>query len=103
MRVTYKAIALQDIREKRDYIAGHLKNKPAAKKLVASILRAVSLLSDNPYMGTPLNSRYDVDTDLRYLIIAKQLVFYRVVENEYISVIRVLDGRQDYTAILFGE
>lgn len=29
--------------------------------------------------------------------------FYRIVDDEYISVARVIDGRQDYMAILFGE
>ena len=54
---------LRDIEEKRDYIANTLKNGAAAQKLVTSILHAVSLLADNPRMGTPLNSKYEVDTD----------------------------------------
>ena len=53
-------------------------------------------------MGTPLNSKFDVDTDLRFLVVSKQLVFYRVAEaDERIDVTRVLDGRQDYMAVLF--
>lgn len=51
-------------------------------------------------MGTPLNTRYDIETDLRYLLVAKRLIFYRVREDR-IEVTRVLDGRQDYLAILF--
>ena len=42
-----------------------------------------------------------METDLRFLIIARQLKFYRIV-NELISVIRVLDGRQDYMAPCLG-
>ena len=52
-------------------------------------------------MGTELCSRYAVDTDIRFLVVAKQIVFYRVVGNEYVEVTRVLDGRQDYMALLF--
>lgn len=52
-------------------------------------------------MGAELSEKYDVDTDLRYLIVSKHLVFYRVVNEEHIEVTRVLDGRQDYMAILF--
>ena len=103
MNITYKGIALRDIEEKRDYIANTLKNGAAAQKLVTSILHAVSLLADNPRMGTPLSSKYEVDTDLRYVIVAKQLIFYRIVDDAYISVTRVLDGRQEYMAILFQE
>lgn len=103
MKIKYKRKALRDIEEKRNYIAETLKNRTAAQKLAASILRAVSLLADNPKMGTPLNSKFEVDTDLRFLIVAKQLVFYRIVRNEYISILRVIDGRQDYMAVLFDE
>ncbi len=103
MNITYKSLALRDIEGKRTYIADTLKNPAAAQKLVASILRAVSLLAENPKMGTMLNSKFEVDTDLRYIIVFKQLVFYRIVDNRYISVTRVLDGRQDYMAVLFDE
>ena len=78
-----------------------MKNKPAAEKLTVSILRAVSLLADNPRMGVPLNGKFDVDSDLRFLIVSKQLVFYRIEDETLVSVVRVLDGRQDYMSILF--
>ncbi len=103
MTITYKSLALRDIEEKRAYLTHTLKNPPAAQKLVASILRAVSRLADYPRMGTMLNSKFEVDTDLRYLTVSKQLVFYRIIDDAYISVTRVLDGRQDYMAILFAE
>ena len=102
MRIHYKKIAIDDIQATERYISQELHNKTAAKKLTRSIAQAVSLLADNPYMGTPLNSKFDVDTDLRFLVVSKQLVFYRVAEaDERIDVTRVLDGRQDYMAILF--
>ena len=102
MRIEYKGIALHDIQQKRDYIANTLKNRSAAQKLVYSILNAVSQLSENPYMGPLLSSKYDVDSDIRFLAVSKQMVFYRIVDCELVSVVRILDGRQDYMAILFG-
>lgn len=101
MIIRYKNAALRDIQQKQDYIANVLKNKKAAQNLVSSILRAVSQLVDNPMMGVPLNSKFDVDSDLRFLIISKQLVFYRIEDESVMSVVRVLDGRQDYMSILF--
>ena len=101
MRIEYKHAALQDIKQLQDYIQNVLKNENAAHKLVTSILRAVSLIKDNPEMGIPLNSKYDVDTDIRFVVVAKQLIFYRISDNDLISIVRVLDGRQDYMAILF--
>lgn len=102
MRVEYKRTALRDIQQKQDYISDILKNRSAAHKLVKSILHAVSQLADHPMMGVPLNSKFDVESDLRFLIVSKQLVFYRLEGEDVISVIRVLDGRQDYMSILFG-
>lgn len=102
MKIEYKRLALDDIRQKQDYIANTLKNKTAAAKLTASILRGVSQLAEHPMMGVPLSSKFDVDSDLRFLIVSRQLVFYRIQNQTTISVVRVLDGRQDYMSILFG-
>lgn len=102
LRIEYKGAALRDLAQKKEYLETILKNKLAAQKLAAAVLHTVSLLKNNPYMGAELRGKYDVDTDLRFLIVAKQFVFYRVVDETLISVVRILDGRQDYMAILFG-
>lgn len=101
MKIRYKKTAIEDIQETERYISDTLHNAAAAKKLTKRIVQAVTLLADNPYMGTPLNSRYDVDSDLRYLIVSSRLIFYRVVEGSHVEVTRVIDGRQDYMTILF--
>ena len=97
MKLQYRPAAISDIGKASDYIADVLKNRSAANRLKSKILAGVSLLKDNPYMGTPLSSRYDGVPD----IISKQLVFYKVTETG-IEVIRVLDGRTDYLVHLFG-
>lgn len=102
MKVHYKKTALEDIQATEAYISRNLHNPGAAKKLTRNIVQAVSLLPDNPYMGTRLSSKFDVNTDLRFLIVSKQLIFYRTIESEdRIEVTRVIDGRQDYMEILF--
>ncbi len=52
-------------------------------------------------MGTPLSSRFDVETDLCYLLVSDQLIFYCVVEESHAEVTHVLNSRQDYISILF--
>lgn len=102
MKLQYRPAAISDIGKASDYIDDVLKNRSAANRLKSKILAGVSLLKDNPYMGTPLSSRYDgVPEDIRFLVISKQLVFYKVTETG-IEVIRVLDGRTDYLVHLFG-
>lgn len=101
MKIRYKKKALDDILETQRYISEALHNKKAAAQLTERVFREISQLSEYPFMGVPLNSKHDVDTDIRVLTVAKQLVFYRVISDSHIEVIRVLDGRQDYLTILF--
>ena len=101
MKVRYKRTAIEDIQGTEEYIRSVLHNGTAAKKLTGRITQAASLLADNPCMGTPLAGRFDVETDLRYLVVSDQLIFYRVVEESHVEVTRVLNGRQDYISILF--
>lgn len=101
MKVLFKKTALDDMQATERYISETLGNGVAAKKLTQRVFDAIMLLEDNPYMGTELCRKFAVETDLRFLVVAKQLVFYRVVEDDHIEVTRVLDGRQDYLALLF--
>lgn len=101
MKVFFKKTAIDDIQAAESYIAQKLRNKDAAKKLTATIFNAALLLSDNPYMGAALSGKFPVETDLRFLIVSKHLIFYRVIYDEHIEITRVLDGRQDYMSILF--
>ena len=63
MRVSYKRAAVKDMEATRDYIAGRLKNPKAAKKLMTTLLKAISLLADNPYMGAALAEKFEIATD----------------------------------------
>ena len=101
MKVRYKRTAIEDIQGTEEYIRSVLHNASAAKKLTMRITQAVSLLADNPCMGTLLSGRFDVESDLRYLVVSDQMIFYRVVEESHVEVTRVLNGRQDYISILF--
>ena len=64
MRVIYKRTAVKDMEATRDYIAGRLKNPKAAKKLMTALLKAISLLVDNPYMGAALAEKFEITTDV---------------------------------------
>lgn len=102
MKIVYKHQAVLDIRQTQEYIAETLGNKGAAQKLVASILKAISLLEENPMMGVSMGAKFEIKTSIRFFIVAQHLVFYEISEDNMLSILRVLDGRQDYLAILFG-
>jgi len=52
-------------------------------------------------IGTPLISVAEVDSDYRFLVSGKYMVFYRVTGKD-IYVDRILYGRRDYLRILLG-
>ena len=90
MKIEYKHAALLDLQRTQNYIANTLKNKPAAQKLVSSVLHDISLLAYNPRMGAALSSRFDVDSDLRFIVVSKQLVFYQMIDDDLISIVRII-------------
>ena len=103
MKLQYRPAAIDDILREADYIENVLKNRSAAGQLKTNILHGVSLLKDNPEMGRLLSDKYEgLDTAMRSIVISKQLIFYEICDDA-IEVVRVLDVRTDYMALLFGE
>lgn len=94
-------LALQDLQEIKDYITHKLCNPDAALNVTKGIVKTYESLVQTPYIGKRLSAVIDIKTDFRYCISGSYLVFYRV-DNDYVSVYRVLYGRRDYARILFG-
>lgn len=102
MKLKYRDTAIDDILKMGFYIAERLSNRSAAENLRMAITKNVLLLKQAPYMGTPLVSIHpEIEAELRYLVVNKRMVFYEV-NGELVEIIRVLDGRTDYMAELFG-
>ncbi len=100
MNVRYTPAAREDLRELHDYIAKELHNPDAAARIVSGILKQCGGLKEMPLAGGSLAAKTGRETDLRYRICGKHIVFYRV-QGEMISVIRILDGRRNYLEELF--
>lgn len=93
--------AANDLREIKQYISAELKNPTAAVRVVERITKSIRVLQNFPAAGVSLESKTGYSTDYRMLVSEKYLVFYRV-NGDIVSIIRVLNGRQDYLRILFG-
>lgn len=102
MKIQYRPAAIADLAATSEYIQTRLHNPSAAAKLRTDILHGISRLADTPEMGTLLRSKYEeIESDVRFLVIRKQMVFYEI-HDQSVEVIRILDGRTDYLAQLFG-
>lgn len=100
IRVT--PVALNDLKEIKEYIADELSNPIAANNVIKRIIDDYSLLEVSPHMGTPLSSKIHIKTDFRFLLSGNYLVFYKADKN-YISIYRILHGRRDYLKIIFDD
>lgn len=101
LKLRYTPEARLDIKSIQQYVTQDLGNSIAANRIISKLFKCCSNLTRNPMLGMRLSAKTGRETDLRYIICEKYLVFYRVDETT-ISVIRILDGRMDYLRILFG-
>ena len=93
---------LNDLKEIKSYIKNDLANPIAANNVVKRIIKDYSLLETTPLMGPSLSTKIHIETDFRFLVSGNYLIFYKVNEN-YVSIYRILYGRRDYLKIIFDD
>ena len=101
-KIRLSPLALTDLKEIKEYITDELCNPTAANRIVSKIIKDYSLLEASPKMGPSLSSIIHIDTDYRFLVSGKYIVFYKT-EGEYVSIYRILYGARDYMKILFSD
>ena len=104
MKLRYTPEAIADLREIGRYIKSVLRNPIAAANVTRAILDACASLKSFPEMGVSVESKTGFETDLRILPCRGWLAAYRVdPEAGVVSVARIINARQDYMRVLFGE
>ena len=79
-----------------------MSNPIAANNVIRRIIEDYSRLEISPHIGPSLSTKVPFDTDYRFIVSGNYLVFYKV-DNEYVSIYRVLYGRRDYLKVIFDE
>lgn len=103
MTIKYRPAAIADLRRTVDYLSLELKNPKAASRLKTKILHNISHLKKHPNLGGKLSEKVEgYETEMRFLVVESQLVFYKV-EDSTVEIVRILDGRTDYLARIFSE
>lgn len=104
MKLRYTPEAISDLQEIKRYIKNTLHNPTAALRISKAMLDACSSLKSFPKMGMSIESKTGFETDLRMLTCENWVAVYRIEdESGMISIARIIDARQDYMRILFGE
>jgi addiction module toxin, RelE/StbE family len=94
-RVEYLPIAEKDLTEILEYI--QIDNPTAALTLLNEIDKAISELSNFPYMGSTPKDQRLILFNYRMLIVANYLVFYVVLDGEeVVEIRRILHGKRKY-------
>ena len=101
MNLRFTPLARADLLEIRCYISSELHNETAAERITRSVLSSCEKLKSFPQMGLALSEKINVQTAIRYMVSEKYLIFYTIDEN-FISVVRILDSRTNYLQTLFG-
>ena len=101
VKVNYSPLSLEDLKSIRDYIAVKLGSPQAAKNTVSKITSRIRDLEGSPEIGTRLSAICRVESDYRFLVSGKYLVFYRY-EVGAIYIVRILYGGMNYLSILFS-
>lgn len=91
-----------DLAKIKAYITDELENPDAALATIRRITKKIRILQNQAYVGTPLSSVADTESDYRFLVSGNYLVFYRAYGKD-VYIDRVLYGRCDYMHILFGD
>lgn len=94
--------ASRDLAQIKQYIALELKNPAAAGRIVAAILKELRTLERFPAQGPSVEALTGFPSELRLLLCGKHIALYKV-ENDTVFVARIIDPRQDYLRLLFGE
>lgn len=95
-------LARQDLLDIKDYVTNEFDSPTAAVNIVLKIIESYEKLKEFPMLGIELSSKIDVVTSYRYLITGNYIVFYKIDDN-YVSIYRILYARRDYIKILFKE
>ena len=101
MKVRYTPEALRDLQRISASIMEKFNNETVEKRVLKNIAGAIRGLEVFPYKGVEVQAVVGVLTDYRYIFNEKNYVFYRIEEEE-ISIIRILNEKQDYMRVLFG-
>lgn len=94
--------AVKDLSQIKKYISTELKNRSAANRIVSSILKELGTLERCPEQEPSFEALTGFQAELRMLLCGKHIALYRI-EAERVFVARILDARQDYLRVLFGD
>ena len=100
-KIRIMANAKREMREITEYIAKDLGNPAAALRRLDLIDEKIQTLEENPARYPFVQDEYLASKGFRWVAAKTHLIFYTVCEeSKTVSVMRVLNGRRDWSRLL---
>jgi len=99
-KVYFSPLAKDDLMKINEYLQEEF-GKETANFELKKLIESIKNFEQFPLMGRPLVNLIDIPTEYMYFVTERNYVFYRL-ENHKVKIIRILDIKQDYIQILFG-
>jgi len=93
--IRFSRRAREDLLVLWEYIEG-ASGARAADRIYDRIHKACERLRDNPRLGRP---RSEIAGDARSIVIDRWVAFYRIVDDETVQIVRIVDGARDLKQI----
>lgn len=99
--IQFSPLAKEDLIRLRNYLEEEFDATTASLK-IKNLIESIKTFESFPLIGRPLMNVIDVPTDYMYYFAEKNYVFYRL-EKQTAKILRILDTRQEYMSVLFGD
>ena len=99
MRVHFTPEFRRDLRKLKHYL--NEQGFHNADKVGKEILTECSDLKNFPHKGKSAYERFGIETDMKYLILGQNLIFYRINAG-FVEIIRLFDTRSNIAFRMFG-
>lgn len=94
--------AVRDMESIRQYIAIELENKASAERVIRNVMKQLRILRRYAEAGPSIEALTGFETNRRMLVCGSYIAIYHVdAESVYID--RVMNAKQDYLRVLFGD
>ena len=100
--IVVSPLAKADMQEIADYVGREKHNPGAAARLIRRFREEMDSLREFPESGAPLLPQGKERCRYRFLVCGNYIIFYHT-DRVTVMVDRVLYGRRDYLALLFGD
>lgn len=101
VKIQFSPLAKDDLVKIKAYLAEAFDDEIASEK-IKQLLDSIRKFEMFPLLGRPLMNVIDIPTDYMFFVVEKNYVFYRL-EQKTVKIIRIIDTRQNYIDVLFGE